>query len=30
VAFSLVWLYALRVALVIGFAAAGALPTSPA
>jgi YggT family protein len=30
VAFSLVWLFALRVALVIGFAAAGALPTSPA
>lgn len=29
-AFSLVWLFALRIALVIGFAAAGALPTAPA
>jgi YggT family protein len=29
-AFSLVWLFGLRIALVIGFAAAGALPTAPA
>jgi YggT family protein len=30
VAFALVWLFALRIALVLGFAAAGALPTAPA
>jgi YggT family protein len=29
-AFSLVWLFGLRIALVIVFAAAGALPTAPA